>query len=307
MSRARESTPRQTPAGGGLQVLEVGFLLVLLVVVLVWSYWPTISGLIYSWQNDANYSAGQLVPLAGLYLLWHKRRVLAKCRVAPCGWGIGLIVLAQAVRAFGLLFYFRSAERYSLVLTVAGIVLLVGGREVFHSVRWILLFLFLMVPLPGRIHNLISDPLQSLASAGAVFVLELLGLAVIREGNVITLSATVSVAVAEACSGLRMLTAFVVVAAVLAYVVNRPKWQKVVLLLSSIPVALLCNQARLVATVILYEVASTETAERFFHDFAGLSMMPLAVLILVGELWLMSRLVVEDEGRRPTRPAAGRG
>lgn len=297
MSRARESIPCQAHAGRGLQALEVGFLLVLLLVALVWSYWPTIKGLMYDWHNDANYSAGQLVPLAALYLLWHKRRALAKCRVAPCGWGIAVIVLAQAGRAFGLLFYFKSAERYSLALTVAGIVLLVGGRQVFHAVRWILLFLFLMVPLPGRIHNLISDPLQGLASAGAVFILELLGLAVSREGNVITLAA-VSVAVAEACSGLRMLTAFVVVAAVLAFVVNRPKWQKVILLVSSVPVALLCNQARLVVTVILYKVASTETAERFFHDFAGLSMMPLAVLILVSELWVMSRLIVEDQETR---------
>ena len=106
--------------------------------------------------------------------------------------------------------------------------------------------------------------------------------------------------VAEACSGLRMLTAFVIVAAVLAYVVNRPRWQKLVLIISSIPVAILCNIARVVVTALLFQVAGSDVAEKFFHDFAGWAMMPLAVLILVGELWIMSRLVIEDEGTTMT-------
>ena len=92
-----------------------------------------------------------------------------------------------------------------------------------------------------------------------------------------------------------MLTAFVVVAATLAYVVERPRWQKAVLVISSVPIAIACNLARLCVTAVLYVVASSETAERFFHDFAGLSMMPLAVLILAGELFLMARLVVPEE------------
>lgn len=208
-----------------------------------------------------------------------------------------MVLVAQAARAFGLLFYFKSAERYSLVLTVVGVVLLVAGRQVTREVRWILLFLFLMVPLPGRVHTLIAGPLQNLATVGAVFMLELFGLAVVREGNVMVLNGEVSVAVAEACSGLRMLTAFVIVAATLAYLVKRPSWQKVTLVLSSIPVAIFCNLIRLVVTAVLYLVASSETAERFFHGFAGLTMMPLAVVVLVAELWIMSRLVVDEPVR----------
>jgi len=277
----------------------------LLAVALLWSYWPVLAGLWGDWQHDDNYSVGQLVPLAALYLLWNDRHRLAKCRLAPCWWGLGLILLAQAGRAFGLLFLYESAERYAFVLTTVGVVLLVAGRQVFWQARWILLFLFLMVPLPGRIHNLISGPLQNMATACAVYTLELLGITVIREGNVMMLNDEVPVAVAEACSGLRMLTAFVVVAAVLAYVVNRPKWQKATVVLSSVPVAILCNQIRLVVTAILYLVASNEFAERFFHDFAGLTMMPLAILLLIGELWILARLVT-DEPAAATASSAGR-
>jgi len=263
-------------------------------VVLIWDYWPTIVPLVKDWQQDQNYSVGQLVPFAALWLLWHDRHALRKCQVRPCWWGIGLILLAQLGRLYGLLFLFESAERYSLILTIAGVVLLVAGTQIFWQVRWILLFLFLMVPLPGRVHNMISGPLQTQATSGAVFLLELFGVTVVREGNVILLNGRVELAVAEACSGLRMLTAFIVVAAVFAYLVNRPRWQKATLVISSVPVAIICNLVRLMITAVLYLAVSSKIAEKFFHDFAGLSMMPLAILILLGELLLMNRLIIPE-------------
>ncbi len=109
------------------------------------------------------------------------------------------------------------------------------------------------------------------------------------------LNGTTPVAVAEACSGLRMLTAFVVVACVLAFSVRRPAWQKGVLVLSSVVVAIACNIVRLVATALLFTVVNAELAKTFFHDFAGWTMMPLAIALLFGEIWLLSKLVVEDD------------
>ena len=271
-----------------------------LVGALVWSYWPTIRNLFLDWQRDANYSVGQLVPLAALYILWLERRNLLGCRLSPCWWGLLLIGLGETGRGFGLLWLYESAERYALVVTIIGIVLLAAGREVFRQVRWILLFLFLMVPLPGKIHNMISGPLQTWATTGAVFCLELLGVTVTREGNVMVLNHTVEVAVAEQCSGLRMLTAFIVLAATLAFVVNRPRWQRIALFVSSIPIALACNVARLVVTAALFAAVSSQAAERFFHDFAGWTMMPLAICILMFELWVMAQLVVDDSAENVT-------
>lgn len=290
---ARGATKAKPSSGLVLSGLGAAALL----AVLLWSYWPVVLPLYKDWRGDSNYSVCQLVPLAALYLLWHDRAALSKCRVKPSWWGVGLILLAQAGRLFGLLYLYESAERYALVLTIAGVVLLVAGRQVFWRMRWILLFLTLMVPLPGRIHNAVAGPLQSCSTTGTVFLLELFGVGVARDGNVMVLNDSAHVAVAEACSGLRMLTAFIVVSAVLAYIVNRPRWQKWVLLASSIPVAIVCNVMRLVVTAVLYLVASSSVAELFFHDFAGVSMMPLAIVILLGELWLMARLVVDEPAR----------
>ena len=260
-----------------------------LLAITVWSYWYTITDLFKEWQRDDDYSAGQLVPLVAIFLVWRERKKLAECVLKPCWPALGLLMLAVAARAHGLLFMFESGERYSLVLTIAALVLMVGGWQVFRTVFWILLILILMVPFPGRIHNMISGPLQTMATTGAVFVLEAF-IKVNQQGNVITLNNRVPMAVVEACSGLRMLTAFIIVAAFMAYMVKRSRWQKAFLLFSSVPVAVICNVLRLCATAFLFLVASSELAEKFFHDFAGIVMMPAAVLIMFGELWLMDKL-----------------
>ena len=266
--------------------------------VLIWAFWIPLTRLFKDWQNDQNYSVGQLVPLVAIYLVWRRRKQLARLPVSPCWWGLGLILAGQLGSAFGLMFLFESAERYAFLLTLVGVLLLLAGRPIVRNLAWVILFLFLMVPLPGRVHDLISEPLQSLATQGAVFMLEVFGVTVSRHGHQIILNHETPLFVAEACSGLRMLTAFIVVAATFNFLVNRPPWQKAVLLLSSIPIAVACNLVRLCITAVLYMVASSELAEAFFHDFAGWLMMPLAILALVGEVWILDKLVIPDADAR---------
>lgn len=270
-------------------------------LALVWAYWTCVVGLWKDWQNDPNYSVGQLVPLAAIGLVWAQRHALRACRLAPCWWaGLLVLLVAQVLRLLGLILFYESIERYALVLTVAGLVLLVAGWQVFARLRWILLLLMLMVPLPGRIHNALAGPLQQYATNSTVFVLEVFGAEAVNEGNILVLGDETSIGIAEACSGLRMLTAFVVVAAVLAFLIDRPPWQRAVLVLSSVPIAIACNVVRLVATVALYVNTSSTLAERFFHDFAGVTMMPLAIGMLLVELWLMKALFVPEAQRAET-------
>jgi exosortase/archaeosortase family protein len=245
---------------GNLLIL-VSITLALLAVTFL-SYWPTIKDLFTEWQNNDDYSAGQLVPLIAIFLVWRQRKTLGRCLLKPCWWAIALLILAQTARIFG--------------------------------VSWILLFLFLMVPFPGRIHNLISGPLQRMSTTGSVFLLEAFGVRVSQQGNIVMLNEKIPMAVAEACSGLRMLIAFIIVTAFITYMVKRPRRQKAVLLLSSIPVAVMCNILRICVTAVLFLLVSAEVAEKFFHDFAGLAMMPAAVLLIFSELWLMDKLTLPE-------------
>ena len=306
---------RRAPHRGGKERVWSGswgrvLIVLALAVITAWSYRGVLLGLLYTWRRNDDYSAGQLVPLVAAFLVWRERSALRQCVLRPCWWGgIGLLTAALWVRICGYLFMFWSALDYSLVLTIAGLVLLVAGRQVFRRLLGILIFLVLMFPLPGSIHNLISGPLQGLATAGSVFLLEASGVCVSHQGNVVLLNDSTSVAVAEACSGLRMLTAFIVVAAFVAYMVKRPRWQKAVLLLSSIPVAVICNMIRIFLTAMLMLYVSAELAEKFFHEFAGLVMMPAAVFLLFGELALMARLVAREPrppGQVVTRSKSGK-
>lgn len=291
------------PAGGDRTWhMRLGLIAAILVLLIItaWSYWPTATDLVKEWQHNDDYSAGQLVPLVALFLVWWERKSLRQCRLSPCWWGgVILLLLAQVARTYGLLFMFESAQRYSLVLMIAALVLMVAGWQVFRRLSWILLFSFLAVPLPGRVHNLVGGPLQSMATCGSVFLLEAFGIRVGQQGNVVMLNGRTPLAVAEACSGLRMLTAFIIVAGFIAYVVKRPRWQKAVLLASSIPVGVICNVVRISLTAMLMVYVSTDLAEKFFHDFAGLVMMPVAVSLVFGELWLMEKLVVSDPPSGP--------
>ncbi len=304
MERASSSMPAaaEVPAG----VLRRALLGAALVLgAIAWAYWPVLSGLVREWWNNEDYSVGGLVPLIAAYLLWADRRKLAQLPVRPA-WlsGLAALLAVQGLWVYGFLHVYESIERYALLLTAMAALLLICGWRVTLHLKWVLLFGLLMIPPPGRIQNLISAPLQDVATVGAVMALELIGMTVDREGHVIVLNEDTRLAVAEACSGLRMLTAFMVVAATLAFLVERPAWQRTVVVLSSVPVAILCNLIRLVVTALLFVLVGSGVAEKFFHDFAGVLMMPLAVAILMCELWILKQLVLAEH-EPPAASASG--
>ncbi|UCG33178.1 MAG: exosortase/archaeosortase family protein [Phycisphaerales bacterium] len=271
---------------------------VILLATLIWSYWPTLLELAEFWQTNEDYSVCQLVPLVGVYLVWRQRHRLSQGVLRPSWrWGLVGLAFAQAVRFAGVYYAYGSAERYSLVFTLWALVLLLGGWSLFRRMFWILCFLLLMIPLPQRVHDAIALPLQGWATFIGASGLELLGFFVWREGNVVHVEDVTTVMVAEACSGLRMLTAFVFTTAVLCFVVKRPRWQYVALMLSSIPVAIISNGLRVLGTGVFMYYVDGEVAGQRFHDIVGLLMMPFAIVVLLLELRFLSAVV-----QRPEKP-----
>ena len=261
----------------------------LLLVAFLWSYRPGLVNLWNTWQRSDEYSSGLLVPFLAVYVLWSRRYDLAQCRITPSIWGLFAFVAAQAIRLFGLFFMYSSAERLSIALSIAALVLLLFGWQFLRRVSTVLLFLCLMLPWPNRIQAAVALPLQSWATSSSVFCLEVMGYEVIQEGNIIHIGQA-TVAVAEACNGLRMVTAFFVISGLVVLLVRRAWWEKLIVLTSSLPIALLCNTARLTITAIAFTVLSGEYWEKIFHDFGGYAMMPLALAGVVAELWLLAKL-----------------
>ena len=181
-----------------------------------------------------------------------------------------------------------------MVLCANGLVLALIGWRGYKRVWYPLLFLFLMMPLPGRIHDAIMLPMQGAATQVSAGVLELVGIPVGHQGHILEVGEH-HVAVAEACSGLRMALAFLIVAATVAYIVQRPRWQKAVVLLSSVPIALTCNVGRIVATAWLFNAGYERLAQGFFHQAAGLMMMPVGLGFIMLELYLLSKFASAEE------------
>jgi exosortase len=183
---------------------------------------------------------------------------------------------------------------------VAAAVYAIGG---WAAIRWswpAIVFLLFMLPIPPSLNEVLAGQLQTIATIGSVNVLHALGMAVINEGNVILVHDQ-RLEVAEACRGLSMLLSFATLITAMVILVRRPIWERLVLLASIIPIALVCNIARIAVTAIVY--AQTGKEVKVVHDWAGLAMMPLALLLVLFEMQVMSWLVVEvEEAEPPRRP-----
>ena len=261
----------------------------LVLIAFLWSYWPGIIDLWNIWQRSDEYSSGLLVPFLAIYILWSRRHDIAQCRIRPFLWGIFAFLAAQSIRLFGLFFMYGSAERLSIALSIAALVLLLFGWQFFRKVSTVLLFLCLMLPWPNRVQAAVALPLQRCATSSAVFCLEMIGYEIVQEGNIIHIGQA-TVAVAEACNGLRMITAFFVISGLVVLLVKRAWWEKLIILALSLPIALLCNTVRLAITAVAFTVLKGEHWEKIFHDFGGYAMMPLALAAVVTGLWLLAKL-----------------
>lgn len=199
-----------------------------------------------------------------------------------------MLVASQLLRLAALYWGSAFGERVSIVLAAAGCVVLVAGPTVGRILVWVFAFLLLMVPFPERFHNAVSPTLQSWSSTCGQFSLELVGLFVVREGNVLRVDDASSVLVAEACSGLRLLTAFIFTGAVVAFLVDRPAWQRATLLMLTLPIAIVCNGMRVFASALVVRAGATNEFTNGFHAVAGVAMMPVALVLLFVALRILA-------------------
>jgi exosortase len=268
----------------------------LAVTALVWSYWPTLATLANRWSIDPQYSHGFIVPVVAAGLIWFRRDILEQQRATPSWLGLPLIVLAVGMRLAGARFYFEALDWLSLLPGVAGVCLLAGGWSAWRCAWPGIVFLSFMLPLPYRVETMLGGPLQSVATLASTFSLQTLGFPAIAEGNLIRIDET-TIGVAEACSGLRMLVVFFAVSSAVAVVVNRTIWERGLIVVSAVPIAILCNVVRITLTGVLFETVGNAWAKLVFHDFAGWLMMILALTALRIELWLLDHVLVAPPPR----------
>lgn len=258
------------------------------------AYVQCFQSLVFQWNRDPNYSYGFfVVPIAAL-IFWSRRGLIDRAKPAPGWWGF-LPLLGVVSLRFPLFEWNQQyVEMATIPLVVAALVLAVGGWGLLRVALPSVVFLFFMLPLPQSINVLMSRPLQTVATIGSVAVLELMGMPVMSEGNVIVIGAE-PLEVARACNGLSMLLSFVTLIAATVILVSRPAWERLVLLLSAVPIALVSNVLRIVATALAYHLLGQKAGEKMMHDVAGYAMMPVALALVYLELRIMSWLFVDVE------------
>ncbi len=235
--------------------------------------------LIKDWQIDENYSHGFFVPLITAYLIWYKKEELAKIPLKPNNFGIILILLS-------LLFYivaYTGAElftmRFSMILVILSTVVFLAGWTYLKKLLLPILYLTFMIPLPAIIWNKIAFPLKLFATKIAVHVIQLIGITVYGEGNIIHLPNT-TLEVIDACSGLRSLTSLLALSAAFALISEHSRINKIILFLSAVPIAILTNILRLTVTAVLSQKYGPEVTEGFLHESMGIMVFVVALVLL---------------------------
>lgn len=257
-----------------------------------WSYRPSFQILIDRWRMDTNYGHGWFVIPIAIAILWQRRERLALVKTRP-GWWAFLPLIALVLLRVPL--YDRNEqwiENATIPAVAAAAAFALGGWSL---IRWswpAILFLFFLLPMPPSLDPKLAGQLQTIATIGSVNLLHAIGLPVINEGNVI-LVRDQRLEVAEACRGLSMMLSFATLITAMVILVQRPIWERVVLLISIVPIALACNIIRIAATALCYSWFGRPVTE--IHDWAGLAMMPLALGIVLLEMKIMSWLIIDDE------------
>lgn len=266
-------------------------------------YFSTLEWLVTKDWSREDYSSSYFIPLIVLYLIWEKREELA--RIPSIASWSGLVPLALAVALFWL--GELSGEFFSLYisfwLAVVGICWLHLGWRKLKVIGFPLCFMLAMFPLPNFLYGKVSLSLKLISSQLGVAMLRMSGMSAFREGNVIDVGFT-QLQVVDACSGLRYLIPLIALGCLLAYFTRGPLWQKVLLVLSTIPLAIVTNGLRIASVGILYPIWGAQVAEGFFHDFSGWLIFMCTLGMLLAELWLIRKIAGKPAGERGDAAAA---
>jgi len=274
---------------------KVGIIAVLLAIL----FREELSRLLERWTSDPRESHGFLIPGFSLYFIYQVRHQLAQTLGRSSLWGLFFIVVS--LTGYFAFFYlgWYYPRQIMMIATLGVVILFLGGGKILRFAWLPVVFLIFAIPLPARLYFQITMPMREMASEVAAVVLSALpnvdcsALGVVihgmHGGEVLHLN------VAEACSGMRLLMAFLALGVAMAYLEYRPALHRIILLCSTIPIAMFCNMIRVVITGMIYMYIGPEWAKGDVHALLGLVMLVVAFALYGLLAWIMSNIVVEEE------------
>ncbi len=245
--------------------------------VLIYSH--AIATLISDWFNDPNFSHGFLIPFVAAYMVWHKKNILKAIEDRPSSSGIIVIIFGMLCFLAGTIGSELFVMRSSMIITIAGMVIYLFGVKTFKAVLIPIIYLILMIPLPAIIWNKIAFPLQLFAAHLSSEMIQLIGIPVLREGNILHLANT-SLQVVDACSGIRSLTSLLALSGAFAFIAPMKTIKKWILFFAAVPIAIVVNIVRLTITAVMATYIGPEAAQGFLHELSGILVFFVALALV---------------------------
>lgn len=283
------------------------YIKIALIGVLLWLFFRNeISRIVYRWVTDSSWSHGFLIPLFSLYFLSQNKQYILQLKPKPNYLGLFLLICCLIFYPLNVIhFKFAYLLPLAMIATIGAIVLFMGGWQLVKYTWLPILYLIFAVPLPVRLYKVITIPMRAFAAKIASGLLSAVPhLDATANGVVIDViykgvKMEPALDVAEACSGMRLLMAFLALGVAMAYLHYRPTWQRIILLCSTIPIAVICNVVRVTTTGFIYVLWDPKYAQGIYHDMLGMLMLPLAFGIYGFLAWMMSNLLIEDSDQTP--------
>jgi exosortase len=303
-----------------VKILILGGLLVVL-------FRTEIQGMVHLWTTDPSWSHGFLIPLFSLYFVNQKKRevlgleyvrdplldLLAGRRpqrlladqTRANYLGLLLLLSILAVYVFNVVSPagYAYLRPISMIAAAGAVVLFVGGWRLLRFTWLPILFFIFAIPLPRRYYDGLTMPLRHIAASVATALLNVIpDLEATASGVIIEVvyrgqRLDPALDVAEACSGMRLLMAFLALGVAMAYLHERPLWQRTLLLISTMPIAIFCNIVRVTVTGFLYVLVGPQYTQGLYHDLLGLAMLPLAFCLYGLLAWFMASLFIDEDAR----------
>jgi exosortase len=248
-------------------------------VLLLFCYLPVLRRLVNDWYIDEDMGHGFFVPVVAGYIVWQRRKEILARAYSPNFAGLAVVALGGAMLFAGTLGAELFISRMAVIVSLLGVVLTLGNWALVGELGFPLLLLLFMVPLPSVIYYQITFPLQLLASSVAETALNLVGIPVFREGNVLDLPSQ-KLSVVEACSGIRSLMSLSFLSLVYAHFFDSRGWMRWALLAATAPIAIFANAMRVTLTGLFSEV-NPEFARGLFHSLEGWVIFMVALVLLV--------------------------
>lgn len=289
-SNASTVTPVSPLGGGPLRLTLTGWAaLIFAGLCLALIFRDGFQYLFQLWGAKEEYSYAYFIPVIAAFLVWQRRDLLEREPFTGTWAGVTITALGLVLFVVGELAALYIVVQYAFLLTLFGVLLAYTGWRPMRYLWAPLVLLVFMIPLPEFLYIQMSQKLQLISSQLGVWVVRLFGISVYLEGNVIDLG-NFQLQVVEACNGLRYLFPLMTLGFVTALFFRAPLWQRILLVLSTVPITVLMNSFRIGVIGVLVDRYGPAQAEGFLHDFEGWLIFMACFALLFLQMWLMGRL-----------------